>query len=76
MNLEKKQSMSELKPCPFCGGEAKITHDTRDMITDEYRVKCLICGTILRHRVTEYWVDSVFDTKEQAIEAWNRRVAT
>lgn len=49
--------MSELKPCPFCGGEAKLICP-RGRVT---WIRCCIFET------------KVFQTKKQAIEAWNRR---
>ena len=52
---------TELKPCPFCGGEADIWET--DRVTHPYQVMCLTCycGT-----------DASID-EETAIEAWNRR---
>ena len=58
--------MSELKPCPFCRGEAefvKIGYQDRDDIISPY-VFCKNCG------VTTAW----YETKEEAKDAWNRRV--
>ena len=56
--------MSEkLKPCPFCGGEG-VVYGFSDY--DYRRVICKDCGGS-----TEY-----SDTREKAIEAWNRRVNT
>ena len=55
--------MGELKPCPFC-------YDTwlyySDMNIFKWKVNCE-CGYA--------WDNSTWeDTKEEAIEAWNRRV--
>lgn len=59
--------MIELKPCPFCGGEAKLIsyHASMwiDNPTDSF-VKCKDCGATTIH---------YFPTEEKAIEAWNRR---
>ena len=49
--------MAELKPCPFCGGNAEIKKYTR------FWVACDDC-------LTE---SAAYATKEEAIEAWNRR---
>ena len=58
--------MTELKKCPFCGGEANIeSYDPYDGYQGDcmvWRVKCLECKAIIQRR-----------TKEEAIEAWNRR---
>lgn len=50
-------SDTKLKPCPFCGGEARFAN------TDENWIACVDCGA----------ETTFFDTKEEAIEAWNRR---
>ena len=54
---------NDLKPCPFCGGE--------DVIITEYDavvvfVQCDNCCATFPH----------FDSKEEAITAWNRRADT
>lgn len=56
--------MEELKPCPFCGGEATVK---RIESIYRYRVSCDKCPV----EVGRHW----FGTKEEAIEAWNRRVS-
>lgn len=65
--------MTELKPCPFCGGEAEEKYIKRNLkyrlfyfrdITHFVYIHCKTCGCTSR----------VHETKENAIEAWNRRV--
>lgn len=51
--------MSELKPCPFCGGEAKVRVWGDGL---GVTVECQLCYTH-KHR----------DTEAEAIEVWNRR---
>lgn len=54
--------MAELKPCPFCGGEAEIVEN--DCFVD-------VCCKNLRCRG---WASCLeYKTKKEAIEAWNRR---
>lgn len=54
--------MAELKPCPFCGGEAE--YRPVGFLSDPCGyVKCKNCG------VKQYW----YSPKKEAIEAWNRR---
>jgi Lar family restriction alleviation protein len=51
--------MDKLKPCPFCGGEAVLKQ-----ISDRWTVHCSqhCAGT------------RIFNDKQKAIDAWNRRV--
>ena len=52
--------MEQLKPCPFCGGKAKVILFMRN-----YGVACTKClGGIVPHHE---------QTKHEAIKAWNRR---
>ena len=63
--------MTELKPCPFCGGEA---------ILDRHDIFCFDCGVKIEIPMYVSGKESVdgFPTYEEArqemIEAWNRRV--
>lgn len=51
--------MNELKPCPFCGGEARINAYG----FNQYSVDCKIC-----------WVETPRKSGvKNAIESWNRR---
>lgn len=50
--------MNGLKPCPFCGGEADYH------IHERIGVECLACGAGFA---------TVFGSREEAAEAWNRR---
>lgn len=49
----------ELKPCPFCGGEA-------DFIGETATIKCKQCGGA-------FIVTNPLISKLEASEAWNRR---
>ena len=51
--------MSELKPCPFCGGKAEVRMFTSTLIF----VQCKSClsGT------------SAFSSEHEAVKVWNRR---
>ena len=63
--------MSELKPCPFCGGEAKISMKYVGYGSlglgahDWFGVYCADCDTSTREHQTE----------AEAIAAWNRRAS-
>ena len=55
---------TELKPCPFCGSEARIDYYS----SGGYMVRCtqiFVCGA------KQEW----FDSDEEAIAAWNRRIS-
>ena len=59
--------MSDLLPCPFCGGEAQVQHQSRKLygdVVDWYGVYCKkqFCGFV-----------SGQSTEAEAIEAWNTR---
>jgi len=54
---ERKDKMTKLKPCPFCSGEAYYDRDWRD-------VQCRVCNAR---------VSNNFQSKREAIEAWNTR---
>ena len=55
----------QLKPCPFCGGEASMR--IRPYCSVVY-AGCL--NSDCKIQPTTDW----YDTDEEAIEAWNRRV--
>lgn len=57
--------MFELKPCPFCGGRARL------LVNGGVRVICTRCyvSTMVLKDELEYGSNAV----ESSIEAWNRR---
>lgn len=58
--------MSEkLEPCPFCGNDEVVIKEHKfHGLTNTYGVECFDC------RVQTY---QFFDTKDEAVYAWNRR---
>lgn len=53
---------NELKPCPFCG-ERNINVSEAGYRSDLWFIQCEDCWATFPH----------LDTKQEAIEAWNRR---
>lgn len=66
--------MGELKPCPFCGGDGKITKLNHKGFKGEFKVfvKCIRCGC---RTYTEYPLphDSFLARLERVISVWNNR---
>lgn len=61
--------MSEkLKPCPFCGCDAKIKSYG---VIRPYVHYWVVCGS--RSCQAHYMNEITYNEKEHAIEAWNRR---
>lgn len=60
--------MAEIKPCPFCGGEAELERNAIEIIglgdwANSSFVSCTQCGAAMFS----------FDGIESPVEAWNRR---
>ncbi len=58
--------MPELKPCPFCGGEAKVHTGEKFFLIGEEECSIVVCKSCLA-------TSRYFHTSKEAIEAWNRR---
>lgn len=70
--------MSELKPCPFCGGRNVMATIDPTMLNGNYYFRIshvrppMECPLVNQFG---YWKSSSkYTTREKAIEAWNRRV--
>ncbi|WP_077958218.1 Lar family restriction alleviation protein [Salmonella enterica] len=64
-NQSEGVSMSELKPCPFCGGHAgTFTTDGTEVGTYWYWAECWVCESRT----------GLYATEEKTAEAWNQRV--
>ena len=59
--LAAEDKMAELKPCPFCGGTARMAKRGEKVLPWVYCSDCLA-------ETRDY------DSVEEAAEAWNRRV--
>jgi len=63
--------MTELKPCPFCGGDAELKE--KEYATAGHKkwayVRCKVCEA-----TSNYFSENLaYCANEKAIEAWNRR---
>lgn len=68
--------MSELKPCPFCGGDAILCKNLMPNGDDSYEtihVECQVCRS-KTDSYFRYTFKGPKDVYEAAIDAWNRRV--
>lgn len=64
--------MSELKPCPFCGGEAEFAIGKTGDGKDWHYIECADCGATGPN--IKYAAHNI-RVKEANAEAWNRRAA-
>ena len=61
--------MTELKPCPFCGGEAKLL----TLTYNGGKVYGVFCTADLEQEYQHgHFIDN-YDNKDEAIADWNRR---
>jgi hypothetical protein len=66
--------MSELKPCPFCGGKAEYIEDDGN----HHYAECEDCGTSrggFAYTPTEFRTLGIEGIRERTSEAWNTRAA-
>ena len=71
--------MTELKPCPFCGGEARIYRwqygEVTGRLVTKYCVECVECGTELPTKLcSECEADTIaaWDTRTEHCGYWMR----
>lgn len=63
--------MTDLKPCPFCGGEAYYSY-IGDGI---WKVRCFYCGAeVVKRMYLKYDTDGMKKARDEVIEKWNKRM--
>lgn len=63
--------MEELKPCPFCGGEAEFYSS---IAPASHRPCCFVYCKECKSKTDDFVADDcTFSYKYKAKEAWNRR---
>lgn len=60
--------IEELKACPFCGGEAKMT-----IYKSLYMVECTTCGATIGRSINLNDDPDTLNTRDEVMEAWNLR---
>lgn len=64
--------MDELKPCPFCGGEAYYSFDGKYY----WHVTCFDCGATVALPYTDYYYsEKMKASRDAVIKKWNKRVS-
>ena len=81
---ENSNKKKDLKPCPFCGGEAILLVNQMYPEKKSY-IECMKCGAKTNEFMTsveyikcgtktdEFMTSFEFSSDDKAIEAWNRR---
>lgn len=62
-----------LKNCPFCGGDASLTHEVYPYdhsYPEGSVIKCKDCGA----KAAWFHIDMTYCSDEKAIAAWNNRI--
>ena len=58
--------MSELKRCPFCGGEVDLFSWSQIPLNYQYGIECIECHTLFQINLYD-------TTMQETIEVWNTR---
>ena len=74
--------MTELKPCPFCGGRAELRDVSHGIGKEQFAVVCNECGASSRARKpygnykrSYYRETARIEAQAYTAKEWNRRVS-
>lgn len=81
---ENKNTMDELKPCPFCGGQAEFVTNTIGYQNCDgiigFSIRCKKCKTEYpkQYEITislgsKGQIETGIDQRKQAVSDWNKR---
>lgn len=62
----------KIKPCPFCGGRARVIGKRSKGMTD-YCISCSKCGARSRAVAVRPWHSNKFVAQCQTAKLWNTR---
>ena len=62
--MDVREKLVDLKPCPFCGGEADVIEHLFHGLDSSYGLQCKKC---------EAETYQFYRSEEKAIKAWNSR---
>lgn len=65
-----EQVENELKPCPFCGGEAK-THVCVEL--ENTKLSIMLAGYYGVHCTKCHVATTPYENEDEAIKVWNKR---
>lgn len=76
MHMEEEIIKNKLKPCPFCGGDARFTYTTYEE-PPMYSVVCTKCKLMIKTYGKDEngnKTDLCYTSISQAAKAWNKRI--
>ena len=74
MHMEEEIIKNKLKPCPFCGGDARFTYTTYEE-PPMYSVVCTKCKLMINKDEYGNKTDLCYTSISQAAKAWNKRTS-